>query len=148
MVKLSAFWILAFNACSSFRFFTHKTFMFVSFLFDIFNTFNIDGSIFLLKITLRNPNRANIMNPNIMAKRLIKWISRFVKIIVVKFFFIFTIFVLLNFRHNFFRLRVFLFLLIIRTFFSKFKVARICLSPEIRINVNVSSFHSSSLNIA
>ncbi len=82
MIVLFALLILAFNASSSSRFFAYKTLMFIPFLLNVLYTFYINCSIFLLEITFRNPYRAHIMNPNIMAYRLILWVTIFVKVII------------------------------------------------------------------
>ena len=147
MIIFSALWILTFHTGSSFRFFAYKTLMFVSFFFNIFDSFYVDSSIFLLKIALRNPNRTDIMNPNVIATGLILRISRFIKVIVIKFFFLLIVLDFLIFRQNSLRMNVLLFLFVVWTFFWILVKPRICLFPEIRINMNVSPFHGTSFDI-
>jgi len=91
--------------------------MFVSFFFNIFDSFYVDSSIFLLKIALRNPNRTDIMNPNVIATGLILRISRLIKVIVIKFFFLLIVLDFLIFRQNSLRMNVLLFLFVVWTFF-------------------------------
>lgn len=148
MIILSTLWIFTFNTSSSFRFFTYKTLMFVSFFVDILYSFNIDSPIFFLKITLRNPNRTYIMNPNIMATRLVIWVGGLVKIIIIKLFFLLIILVFLTLRHDFVRMNILLLLFVVRTFFCILSISRIRLSPKVWIDVYVGSFHSSSFYIA
>ncbi len=115
MIIFPTFWVLTFYTCTCFWFFTNKAFMLISLLFDILNTSDINGSILLFKIALRNPNWAYIMNPNIMTRRLILWISSLIKVIIIKFLLLLCILILLLLLSYFLRLDILLLLLIIRT---------------------------------
>ena len=150
MVILSAFLIFAFYTGPSFRFFTYKTFVFVSLFFNVFNSSNVYDSILFLKITFRHPNWTYIMDPNIMTIWLIWWVCSFVEVIVIKFFFllfIFLIFLIFFTFFTFFTFFIFFFLLIwilagnhwgsyillllliVRAFFWKLIIAWVCLFP-------------------
>jgi hypothetical protein len=61
--------ILAFDCSTTLILFANEAFIFKSPLFNILNSFDIYHPIFFLKVALRNPNGANIMNPNIMRDR-------------------------------------------------------------------------------
>lgn len=129
MIIFSAFRVLTFYTCTGFWFFTNKTFMFISLLFNILNTSDINGSIFLFKITLRNPDWADIMNPNIMTRRLILWISSLVKVVIIKFLLLLSILILLLLLGYFLRLYILLLLFVIGTFLRILIISRICFFP-------------------
>ncbi len=59
--------LLALNAGTHTLFSANIAFQLEPFLLDILDTFNVDLPIFLLEIALRNPNRAHIVTPNVMA---------------------------------------------------------------------------------
>ena len=90
MIIFIAFSIFTFDCSSALIFLTNKTFIFESLLFDVLNAFYADISILLLKIAFRNPYRAHIMNPYVMADWNLGRICRFDKIIVVTFFLFLT----------------------------------------------------------
>ena len=160
MIIFIAFSIFTFDCSSALIFLTNKTFIFESLLFDVLNAFYADVSILLLEIAFRNPYRAHIMNPYVMADWNLGRICRFDKIIVVTFFLFFTslsnnsnysllfFFILwLSFYFNFLFRNVFLFLLVVWTFFGVFIISWIRFLEEIDVNMNICSFHCSSLNI-
>jgi hypothetical protein len=160
MIVFVAFRVFTFDCSSAFIFLTNKAFIFKSLLFDVLNALYTDITILLLKIALRDPYSANIMNPYIMTDRYLSWVCRFHKVIVITFFLFFTflpnnfnysffffLILGLNLSFNFFLRNIFLFLLIVWTFFRIFIISRISFLEKINVNVNVCPFHGSSFNI-
>lgn len=160
MIIFVAFRVFTFDCSSAFIFLTNKAFIFKSLLFDVLNALYADITVLLLKIALRNPYSANIMNPYIMTDRYLSWVCRFHKVIVVTFFLLFTflsnnfnysifffLILWLNLSFNFFLRNIFLFLLVVWTFFWIFIISWISFLEKINVNVNVCPFHGSSFNI-
>ena len=155
MIVFVTLWVFAFYCCPAFVFLASKTLIFEPLLFNILNPFDANNAIFLLEVTLRNPNGANVMNPNIMAAWYGRGVSRLNKIVIVAFFFFLAFFsyyfycsFLILFNFIFLFANILLFLLIVRAFFRVLVVPRVKLFDDVRINVNRCSFHCSSFNIA
>jgi hypothetical protein len=91
MIVLFTLRIFAFDTGACSGFFTDEAFMFVTFFLNVLNAPYIDDPILFLEVTFRHPNRANVMDPNIMTARLICRVCRFIKVVIVKFFFILLI---------------------------------------------------------
>jgi hypothetical protein len=143
MIIFVTLWLLAFDCGSTLAFFASETFVFEPFLINIFNTFDANHSIFLLEVALRNPNGANVMNPNIMATWDSSRVSRFNEIVIVALFFFLSSFsdyfycsFLIFFNFIFLFTHVLLFLLIVRTFLGILVVAWVKLFENVGINVN------------
>lgn len=157
MIIFIAFRVFTFDCSTTFVLLAGETLTFESTIVYIFNSFDANNSILLLKIALWHPNRANIMHPNIVANRSIRWICWLYKIVVVALLLSLTFFsdnfnnglanrLLLSlyflFRHIFFLL------LVVRTLLRVFIISRINLFKNVCIDVNGCSFHCSSFYIA
>lgn len=121
MIVFPALLILTFNTSACFYFFAYITFMFVSLFLYVLDAFDIYSSIFLLKVTFRNPNGTNIMYPNIMTNRLIVEIGCLVKVIIIQLLLLLFAFIT-NFIAHFIVLKlgkmgVLFLLFVVRTFF-------------------------------
>ena len=148
--------ILALDCCSTFILFADEALVFKSSFFYILNPFYIDHSIFLFKIALRNPNSADIMHPHIVTDWYFSRICWLYEIIIVTFLFFFTFFshnlnnIILVLLLSFYLLSgyIFLFLLAVWTLLWVLIIAWIGFLEEIDIDVDGSSFHCSSFDIA
>ena len=136
MIILVTSFIITLNTSTTLHIVTNQTSLLKSFLINVFYTFDVNLTIFLLKITLWNPDSTNIVNPNIIADRLVCWIGRFQEIIIIRL-------ILLIFLHH-----VLLFHLDEGTFLRILMEQYICILEYGRIYVNRSSFQSTSLHIA
>lgn len=140
MIILPTLWLLTFHTSPCLCLFACKTFMLEPFLFNILNPFDIYRAIFLFKITLRYPNRTNIVHPHIMTAWLLRRVRWLVKVIIVQ--------LLLWFIGVVSWVQVFLLLLVVRATFWVFVVGRICLLEQIWVYVDVGAFHGSSSDVA
>ena len=113
MIISFTFWVITFYTSSRFSFLTDDTLIFISSLFYILNSFDVNSTIFFFKITFRNPNCTNIMNPDKVASWCIIWISIFVEIVIVYFIlFFFVILLFLFLIKRFICAQIFLFLFV------------------------------------
>lgn len=83
MIVFFALLILTFNTSTCLYFLAYITLMFVSLLLYVLDTFYIYSSILLFKVTFRDPNRTNIMYPDVMTSRLIVGIARLIEVVVI-----------------------------------------------------------------
>lgn len=90
MVIFVTFRVLALDGSTTSVLFAGKTFALESFVVDIFYSFDTDHTIFLLKVALGNPNRTNIMNPNVMANWNISRVCGLDEVIIIAVLLFFT----------------------------------------------------------
>ncbi len=120
MIVFITFGIFAFHWGSTSIFFTNKALISESLFLNILDSFDTDQTVFLFKETLGNPYGTNIMNPNIVARRLSNRMSWFYKIVIIR---------LLIFFHYFFCFfwtNIFFLLFTESTFFWILVELRIC----------------------
>lgn len=156
MVVFVAFWVFTFDCSSTLVLLTDKTLVFESLLFDIFDSFDADDTILFLEIAFRHPNCTDIMDPDIVTDWYISWICGFYEVIIVTFLLFFTFFpdyldniiliLLLSFYILFWY--IFFFLLAVWTLLRILIVCWVGLFEEIDIDVNGSSFHGPSFDVA
>lgn len=155
MVIFIALGVLTFHGCPAPTFLTSKALVFKSFLVNIFNPLDADHPIFLLEVTLRNPDSTYIVYPDIMTSRHRSGVSWFDEVVIVTLFLFFTFLshhldysCLLFFALHFLLDDVFLLLFVVRTLFGVFIISWIQLFKDICIDMQWRSFHSPALDIA
>lgn len=153
MIIFSTLWIITFYTSTRFNFFTYSTLMFKSSFINILNSFNIDCTIFLFKITFRYPYCTDIMYPYIMTWWLVCRIGSLIEIIIIKLIFLLSALLWINLILLYILLflclylLILLFLFIIWTLFSIFEICRIKLFKHRIINMYISSFKSPTFHI-
>lgn len=138
MIEFPTILTLTLNTSPSLALLTNETFLFESFLIDVFNSFYVDDTIFLLEVTLRNPYCTYVVNPNEMASWLFLRICSFGKIIIIR----------LIFPRLWKRSSVFLLVFVIWTLFSILIVLRVRVLEQRGTYVDVCSFHCTALYVA
>ena len=136
MIKFGAFLIVTFYASSPFYFITDQASLFEPFFIYIFNSFDVDSCIFFLEVAFGNPDRAYIVNPDIVADWLLCWICGFGEVIIIRF--IVDPWSLLGILFLMFE---------VWAFFSKLMKAWICIFEQSIADVNWCSFQGSSFYI-
>jgi hypothetical protein len=69
VIVLFTFRVFTFYSCAAARFTTNETFVAEATSLYVFDAFDTDSSVFLLKIALRYPDSANIMHPYVVTHR-------------------------------------------------------------------------------
>lgn len=96
MIILITAFIITLNASTTLHIVTNQASFLKSFLINVLYSFDVNLTIFLLKIALGNPNSTDIMNPNIITDGLIGWVGRFQEVIII------GLILLIFFHHIFF----------------------------------------------
>lgn len=156
MVVFVAFCVFTLDCSSTFVLFADKTLVFESFLVDIFDSFDADDPIFFLEVAFGHPNCADIMDPDVVTDWNLSWICGFYEVIVVTFLLFFTFFsdyldniiLILLLSFYFFFWYVLLFLFAVWTLLRVLIVSWIGFFEEIDVDVNGSSFHCASFDVA
>lgn len=74
MIEFHAIFVVTLDARSTSGFFADEALLLESFLVNVLDSFDVDQSIFLLKIAFGDPNCTNIMHPHEVTDRLICWV--------------------------------------------------------------------------
>lgn len=69
MIVFIALLVLAFNCSTASILLAGKAFASEPSMVDIFDPFDADHAVLLLEVALRNPNSADVVNPNVVTYR-------------------------------------------------------------------------------
>jgi hypothetical protein len=83
--------ILTLNAGTRLGFLTNYALMPKPFFLNVFDSPNVNGTVLFLKVAFWNPYCTNIMNPDIMAGRLIQGVGFLIKIVIIELLLLFLL---------------------------------------------------------
>lgn len=119
MIIFQTILVIALDACSASGLFADETLLLKSFLVDVLDSFDVDQPIFLLKIALRYPNCTHIVHPHEVTNRLVCWVRRLRKVVVIGLIIFATA-----------RVNVLLFVLVVGALFGEFMKLRVCVLEQ------------------